>query len=68
MHVFHDITKRYSDIKIDINGKIYELEIEGYPRKGNLYEIEGFEIMLEGDIDEDASQIKNPREIWIKLK
>lgn len=65
---FHDITRCYSQLKVDINGKIYEIEIEDYPRKGNIYEIEELEIMLDGNIDEKSKKITDPKNIWIKLK
>lgn len=67
VHAFHDITSRYSELKIEINEIIYQTDIQNYPRKGNLYEIEDLEIMLEGDLDEESKRIVNPKNIWIRL-
>lgn len=63
----HNISRRYSRLRVNIDGTIYKIEIENYPRKGNIYEIEGLEIMLDGEINQEEKKVENPRNIWIRL-
>ena len=63
---FHDITERYSELNVNIEGNIYSMRFTHKETKITWYLGSGHIILFEGNIDREAMKV-DPSEIWVKI-
>ena len=64
----HWVTKRRSEIKITIDNEIYLFELKGGIDNFRNYLDTNQTIRLKGILDKENMEIKDPSDIWVKIK
>ncbi len=64
----HDVAGRKSEIHVKIDDENYRLKFSGGDLKITYYLDTGHEIKLKGILDEENKEIKDPSDIWVRIK
>ncbi len=64
---FHDITKRYSELQVNIEGNVFSMKFIHKETKITWYLDNGHTILFEGNINMETMKINDLSEIWVKI-
>jgi len=67
-HAIHTVTQRKSEIKITINNELYSFKLTGGIDRFRNYLDTNQTIRLKGILDKESMEIKDPLDIWVKIK